>query len=145
MMTILMLAVVVVLVATMRPGGARPPSRTGDARNGKTRAGTAPKRGSVTAGEKVPGVVTYALMEDKKLPTRAQRAYRRLARPFTSASGWMRRRFRPPGAGPPRPDGETAPPGPSAELQNFLEARNREIARRKAEGPTKPGPDDMLH
>ena len=145
MMTILTLALVVVLVATMRPGGWRPPDRSVGARNGKSRAGTAPKRASGPAGGKPPGVVTYALMDDKKLPTPAQRTYRRLARPFTGASAWLRRRYSSQGSGLPKSDGEPPAPRPSAELQNFLDARNREIARRKAEGPTKPGPDDMLH
>jgi hypothetical protein len=43
----------------------------------------------------------------------------------------------------PKP-GEPGFKGRSAELENFLEARNREIARRKAE-ETKRGPNDPVH
>ena len=134
MMSILSLVILIVLVAAMprtgnSPSGQRPPSRD-------VRAPVARK--SKPNGQ--PGVVTYALMEDKKLPSPAQRAFRRLSRPFA----WLRGRPAKPRHDIPATDGDAAK-RQSAELQNFIDARNREIARRKAEGHSKPGPDDRLH
>ena len=141
MMTILSLVLVVAMVAAMPSinGGksARPPAAPRGPRPA-SRSKPQPARKSE------PGVVTYALMEDKKLPSARQRAMRRIARPFNATSTWFRRRF-----GKPRADLPMAandhPARPSAELENFIDARNREIARRKSEGLTKPGPDDRVH
>lgn len=147
MMSLLALAVMIVLVATMRPkGGAqanRPVSGAPKVKGDRVILGPGVKLVPRAGDPKRPGVVSYALMKEKKLPSPAQRAVRRLLRPFGRASTWVYRRFVP----PKHDDPQTGPrrgTRPSAELQNFLDARNREIARRKAEGD-KPGPEDRLH
>ncbi|NJM56014.1 MAG: hypothetical protein HC841_09075 [Verrucomicrobiae bacterium] len=81
------------------------------------------------------GKVSYRLM-DEHLPTRGQRMWRGIARLFK------------------RPTGPNVPPGverrdpaagshadgqPSADLQSFLDARRRDLERRKR------GPEDTLH
>ena len=140
MMTILSLVLLIAMVAAMpsvnRGKSARPP---------KPRSSRPAANTNAPAAKNIdPGVVTYALMKDKKLPSATQRTLRRLARPFTATSAWYRRRF-----GKPDPSLPVAsndhPTRPSAELENFIDARNREIARRKAEGLTRPGPDDRVH
>lgn len=151
MMSILTLALMVLLVATMRHDGDHPGSRArrSNARSSKPQG----QRGdTIIAGPGVilgppqydpnnPNVVTYSLMKNKKLPSPTARALRRLGRPF----GWMFRRmgFSKKRTSPvKRPRPESAE---SVELQNFLEARNREIIRRKSEDPSKRGPEDTLH
>ena len=137
MMSILTLAVMVLLVATMRQ---RPAA---GAQSQRAKTGTGPVRLDTVRtpppNPERPGVVSYRLLRDNKLPSATQRALRRVARPF----GWFQRRF-----GAAKPDltkGEKRASADSVELQNFLDARNREIARRKSEGPSKPGPEDTLH
>jgi len=130
----------VLLLVLLRPASIRRFDKNAPSRS-RAGASVLPKRAD--KAPEPPGVVTYALMKDKKLPSPAQRAYRRLLRPFASLKDRFGGKPRP---GPMTVDTETRRPArPSAELENFLDARNREIARRKAEGATKPGPDDMLH
>ncbi len=134
MISILLLAVMVVMVATMRrpSGGARPKR---PAAKGAVRLDTS----GASRDNRDQGVVSYRLLQDKKLPSATQRVLRRVTRPFI----WFQRKFR-----TPRPEqvkGEPRSTRESVELQNFLDARNREIARRKSEGPSKPGPEDTLH
>ena len=144
MISMLTLAVVVLLVVSMRRPGSPPKSQVQRPGGGdRVVAGTGLKVKRRPGDPERPGVVSYALMKDNKLPTPTQRAVRRVLRPFGRAGIWVYRRFV-----PPRHDEPTATGGrrarQSAELQNFLDARNREIARRKSEG-NKPGPDDRLH
>jgi hypothetical protein len=73
---------------------------------------------------------------DEHLPTRGQRMWRGITRIFkrpASFKGQMdaERRDQPSGT---RTDGQ-----PSAELQSFLDARRRDLERRKR------GPEDTLH
>ncbi|MEQ1694917.1 MAG: hypothetical protein ABL901_03660 [Hyphomicrobiaceae bacterium] len=142
MMSILTLALMVLLVATMKnTGGKRPvrPAKTSDKRGDTLILGRGVKLGAPEHDPDFPGKVSYRLMQDRKLPTASQRAWRRMGRPF----GWFTRRF-----STPKVDGSVAGRRPSAEsveLQNFLDARNREIARRKSEDPSKRGPEDTLH
>ena len=138
MISILTLSLMVVLAVLLRPVSVRRAERR------KSSAGpfTAPRPSR--ADKEPPGVVTYALMKDKKLPSPAQRAWRRVARPFAGLMGLFGRSPGKPTA-PPMDMDIRRPNKHSAELQDFLDARNREIARRKAEGATKPGPDDRLH
>ena len=143
MMSMLTLAMIVLMVVTMRRPGARPKSpnpRDGD-RTVRDPGGKLKRRSD---DPERPGVVSYALMKDKKLPSSTQRAMRRVLRPVTSASTWVYRRFVPPKHDEPTAEASRRNVRQSAELQNFLDARNREIARRKSEGE-KPGPDDRLH
>ena len=137
MMSILTLTVMVLLVATMRrrPAGGARGQRAAKTGTGPVRLDTV----KATPHDTEPGVVSYRLLHDKKLPSASQRAFRRLSRPFS----WFQRRFAAPK--PDRTKGEKRASAESVELQNFLDARNREIARRKSEGPSKPGPDDRLH
>ncbi len=142
MMSILTLALMVLLVATMRNTGAkRPvgPMKPSHKRGDTLIAGRGVKLGPPEQDPDNPGKVSYRLMEGNKLPSATQRAWRRIGRPF----GWFTRRFT-----TPKVDGSVSgrrTKGESVELQNFLEARNREIARRKAEDPSKRGPEDTLH
>lgn len=138
MISILTLSLMVVLAVLLRPVAVRRAERR---RSSTDLFGS---QRSTQAAKEPPGVVTYALMKDKKLPSPAQRVWRRIVRPFAGLTGLFGGGNGKP-AGPPmdmdaRRSGKT-----SAELQDFLDARNREIARRKAEGATKPGPDDLLH
>ena len=142
MMSILTLALMVLLVATMRPAGRSRPKRPGKSGDTLT-LGRGVKVGKPSRDPKNPGVVTYELMQDKKLPSRSKRVMRRLMRPFSATSSWVRRGFR--SAKTDSSKAETrSTSAQSVELQNFLDARNREIARRKSEGD-KPGPGDTLH
>ena len=142
MMSILTLALMVLLVATMKnTGGKRPvrPANSANKRGDTLIAGRGVKLGPMEQDPDFPGKVSYRLMQDKKLPSATQRAWRRIGRPF----GWFTRRF-----STPKVDGSASgqrTSGESVELQNFLEARNREIARRKGEDPSKRGPEDTLH
>jgi len=146
MISILTLCLMVVVAVLVRPASIRGSERTSASRM-RGRAGAKPAAPSARPAkdQDTPGVVTYALMKDRKLPSPAQRAFRRVLRPFSGMGGWFSRG---PKAGPlvgPVESDVRRPVRPSAELENFLDARNREIAKRKAEGATKPGPDDMLH
>ena len=141
MMSLLTLALMVVLVATMRPAGGTRVAKKGGIKNGKSEVILGPgvkleKRPGIP---KQPDVVSYALINEKRLPSPAQRAMRRVSR----AGSWVYRRFVPPKHDDPTAEGRRAA-RQSAELQNFLDARNREIARRKSEDD-KPGPEDRLH
>jgi hypothetical protein len=139
MMSILLLAVMVVMVATMRGPAASSRSKRPAAKGGVRLDTSGTARGTQNKDATNRGVVSYRLLQDKKLPSATQRALRRVARPFS----WFQRRF-----STPKPDaskGEPRTARESVELQNFLDARNREIARRKSEGPSKPGPEDTLH
>ena len=149
MMSILTLALMIIMVATMRPaGGSMGGKPNGTAKSKKKRGDTLILGRGVRVGPPErdpnnPGVVSYRLMDDNKLPSATQRALRRMTRPFSRASLWINRRF-----STPKPDDSTAKKrgtAESIELQNFLEARNREIARRKSEDPSKRGPEDTLH
>ena len=156
-MSILTLVVMIIMVVTMRPlAGQQGRGRQADGRTSKTPGTGSRSRGDtliVGRGVKLgppqrdpndPGKVTYELMKNNKLPSPAQRALRRITRPFGRVSLWVNRRF-----GKPKIDDSIASSrrssGESVELQNFLEARNREIARRKSEDPSKRGPEDTLH
>lgn len=137
MMSILTLTVMVLLVATMRrrPAGGARGQRAAKTGTGPVRLDTVKSTPRATD----PGVVSYRLLNDKRLPSASKRAWRRLSRPFS----WFQRRF-----AAPKPDpvqGVKRASADSVELQNFLDARNREIARRKSEGNSKPGPEDTLH
>ena len=141
MMSLLTLALMVLLVATNRTPGprssktARPMNKRGDA----VILGRGVKLGPPERDPRDPGKVSYRLMQDKKLPSATQRAWRRMSRPF----GWFGRRMK-----SPKVDNAAVSrrgKGESVELQNFLDARNREIARRKSEDPTKRGPEETLH
>ncbi len=142
MMSILTLALMVLLVATMRgTGGKRParPVKHSKKRGDTLIGGSGVRFGPPEYDPEHPGKVSYRLMEGRKLPSATQRAWRRIGRPF----GWFTRRF-----STPKVDGTVAgqrTSGESVELQNFLETRNREIARRKSEDPSKRGPEDTLH
>lgn len=140
-MSLLTLALMVLLVATNRTPGprssrtARPPNKRGDT----VILGRGVKLGPPEYNPNEPGKVSYRLMQDKKLPSATQRAWRRMSRPF----GWFSRRMQRPNVDAPAPGKRGT--GESVELQNFLDARNREIARRKSEDPSKRGPEDTLH
>ena len=142
MMSILTLALMVLLVATMKGTGGKRSVRPGKpaTKRGDTLVlGPGVKLGTPQEEPGYPGKVSYRLMQDKKLPSPAQRAWRRIGRPF----GWFTRRF-----SAAKVDGTATgrrTSGESVELQNFLDARNREIARRKSEDPSKRGPEDTLH
>lgn len=144
MLSILTLVVMVLLVATMRARGGKPPVRRVNPESGqkgdKLYAGRGVKFGPPEYDPKNPGVVSYRLLDDHKLPSPTQRAWRRLTRPFA----WIRRR-----RGAPKPDpkatGTPRNAAESVELQNFLDARNREIGRRKPDDPSRRGPEDTLH
>ncbi len=146
----LTLAVMIVMVATMRPMGGRhqsrraPPTRPQARRPDTLILGRGVKLGPATVDPKDPGKVSYELMRGNKLPTATQRALRRVSRPFGRVSLWVHRRFNK-SAPLDIAQRERRPQGESVELQNFLEARNREIARRKAEDPSKRGPEDTIH
>jgi hypothetical protein len=143
MMSMLTLAMIVLMVVTMRRPGARPkPPKPGE--GDRVILGPGVKLKKRPDDPERPGVVSYALMKDKKLPSPTQRALRRVLRPVSSASTWVYRRFVPPKHDTPTAEASRRSVRQSAELQNFLDARNREIARRKSEGE-KPGPDDRLH
>ena len=141
MMSLLTLALMVVLVATMRPAGGMRAAKKSGVKNGKgdVTLGPGVKFENRPANPQQPDVVSYALINEKRLPSPAQRAMRRFGR----AGSWVYRRFVPLKHDDPTAEGRRAA-RQSAELQNFLDARNREIARRKSEGD-KPGPDDRLH
>lgn len=152
MLSILTLAVMVLLVATMRTrGGAapfrrakQPPTRASRPASGKKGdkliVGRGVKLGPPEPDPDNPGVVSYRLLDDHKLPSPARRAWRRVTRPFA----WFNRRF-----SSPKPDSlPAANPrtvAESVELQNFLDARNRELGRRKGQDPSSRGPEDTLH
>jgi hypothetical protein len=150
MMSIFTLVVMIILVATMRPIGGKHSAGT------SSRSGKRPRTGDtliVGRGVKLgppqrdpndPGKVTYELMKNNKLPSPAQRALRRFTRPLGRVSLWVNRRFRKPKLEDSTRKSRRSS-GESVELQNFLEARNREIARRKSEDPSKRGPEDTLH
>lgn len=140
-MSVLTLALMVLLVVTNRTPGPRSPrsSRPSHKRGDNVILGRGVKLGPPERDPADPGKVSYRLMQDKKLPSATQRAWRRMARPF----GWFSRRLQGPKVDGPQPGRRVS--GESVELQNFLDARNREIARRKAEDPTKRGPEDTLH
>lgn len=87
------------------------------------------------------GKVSYRLM-DEHLPSRSQRMWRSIVR-FVKGAPRMERR----GAAesdPARTGHGGAGPQQSAELQNFLDARRRDLTRRNAR-ETKRGPDETLH
>ena len=137
MISILTLSLMVVLAVLLRPVTVRRAERR------KSSAGPFAVPRPVRVDKEPPGVVTYALMKDKKLPSPAQRAWRRVVRPFAGLRGRFGGKGKPT---TPAMDMDVHRTGKhSAELQDFLDARNREIARRKAEGATKRGPDDRLH
>ena len=133
MMSILTVAVLIAMVVSMRrPGGVGPFSSGPNATKGDRSGPSRVKLDLSLQDKEPPGVVSYALMKDNKLPTPAQRAMRRVARPFNRAGMWVYRRFVSPQHDTPTADGRQGL-RQSAELQNFLDARNREIARRKGE------------
>lgn len=137
MISILTLSLMVVLAVLLRPAAVR--------RAERRRPPDIPfaTQRSLRTAKEPPGVVTYALIKDKKLPSPTQRAWRRVARPFAGFRGLLGSKAKPTDS---PVDKDAQRPGKhSVELQDFLDARNREIARRKAEGATKPGPDDRLH
>jgi hypothetical protein len=138
MMSVLTLALMIVLVATL-PRAGRPASKPTPTRpKGDTLIlGRGVKVGPPEYDPHKPGKVTYELLKDKRLPSPTQLMLKRMFRPVMRA-------YR--AVVPAKPD---AAPGrrtrQSAELQNFLDARNKEIARRKAESDLKRGPEDQLH
>ena len=147
MTAILMAVAMVILVTTMgranshRPGQqSRSSGKKGDRATGRRGV----KVGAPERDPKSPSVVTYRLMQDRKLPTSSQRAWRRITRPISRLNTWL--------SGKPRgekvgdmPVTQRSATSKSVELQNFLEARNREIAQRKSDDPSKRGPEDTLH
>lgn len=137
MISILTLSLMVVLAVLLRPAAVRRAERR------RPSTSFAPRQRPVRRAKEPPGVVTYALMTDGKLPSPTQRAWRRAVRPFTGFKGLFGGKSRT--AVPQVEEDSSRTIKHSAELQDFLDARNREIARRKAEGATKRGPDDRLH
>jgi hypothetical protein len=114
------------------------PSQYGPAQTGWGRPG--PKSETkVKVGR--PDKVSYELMDGKRLPSSSQLRMRRIFRPFGAAWRWVR-----PGksSGQGEQHQTHRPDRKSAELENFLEARNKEIERRKADA-AKRGPEDQLH
>jgi hypothetical protein len=146
MMSILTLALMVLLVATMRPvGGPRPKKKPPPASRGDTLIlGRGVKVGPPIPDPEKPGVVSYRLMKEKRLPSRAQQALRRAFRPVNRVLGAVYNRFTPVRSQR-RVIDKRRGYGQSVELQNFLEARNRELTRRKGDDPEKRSPDETLH
>jgi len=138
---ILSLIVMAVMVFTMRPLKGMPtargatPRRSGPRPDNRFGGREADDRKRSEPRTRPEGKVSYRLM-DEHLPTRGQRMWRGITRIFkrpASFKGQMdaERRDQPSGT---RTDGQ-----PSAELQSFLDARRRDLERRKR------GPEDTLH
>jgi hypothetical protein len=145
LMSILTLALMVVLVATTRPAGGKPRTKKPATGKGDTiKLGPGVKLGPAVQDPERPGVVSYRLMQDKKLPSQSQRVMRRVWRPISGLSGWFARKTGRSSTGGVSGKIERRT-GQSVELQNFLDARNQEIARRKSEPDGKRGPDETLH
>ncbi len=144
MMSLMTLALMVLLVATTRRAS-RPQPRKPGQKGDTIVLGRGVKLGPAMKDPEKPGVVSYQLMKTKKLPSPTRLALKRMLRPVSSTSSWVYRLFvkRKPDAVP--PDGRRRRGSQSVELQNFLDARNQDIARRKSEPDGKPGPGDTLH
>jgi hypothetical protein len=137
-----------VLVLLQRKGPSVRVRKTGPSQYGPARTGwgTGAKKSGPQPAPKMPSQkpaskVSYELMEGKRLPSSSQLRMRRVLRPFSAAWRWVR-----PGKAAERGEDQSSvrTDRKSAELENFLEARNREIERRKTEA-AKRGPEDQLH
>jgi hypothetical protein len=153
--SLILLAVMSVLVFTMRAEGGRIGGRPGSAKRPAAGGGDRMVFGpgiKVTEKKILPdGKVSYRLMREHKLPSPAQRFWRRLhrfvgagRRVQTGASGQGEQKSGSQDSGAQKSGAPAGRPPQSAELQDFLEARRREIQRRNA-SDTKRGPDDTLH
>jgi hypothetical protein len=141
--TILALIAMIALVFTRPSLGGKSANKraAGSKKTGDTLIlGKGVKLGPAEIDPERPGKVSYQLMKDNRLPSPTQLRLKRMIRPIVQA--WRTvvpgkiRVTKEPGSRPSRQ---------SAELQNFLDARNKEIARRKAESDLKRGPEDQLH
>jgi hypothetical protein len=139
MMTILSLVAMIALVLTMpRVGGPASKSTVRKSRGDTVILGKGVRLGRAEDDPDRPGKVSYELLKDNRLPSPRQLMVRRMMRPVSR----VYRMFVP---GKPKVYTGVRRVRPSAELQNFLDARNAEIARRKAESDLKRGPEDQLH
>jgi hypothetical protein len=144
MMSLLTLALMVLLVATTRRS-IRPAPRKPGQKGDTLILGRGVKLGPAMKDATKPGVVSYRLMQDKRLPSRTQMALRRMVRPFGRASSWIYRKIVRPKPGVEATEERRRRTAQSVELQNFLDARNQEISRRKSQRDANRGPDETLH
>jgi hypothetical protein len=144
MISLMTLALMVLLVATTRRS-IRPTPRKPGQKGDTLILGRGVKLGPAMRDPVKPGVVSYRLMQDKKLPSRSQLALRRMVRPLGRASSWVYRQVVRPKPGVTPVEERRRRSAQSVELQNFLDARNQEIARRKSERDSNRGPDETLH
>lgn len=141
--SLLLLAFMLVLVLLNRGGPSVRVRKTGPSQYGPAQSGWGKAAQKASSKPKVnePGSVSYELMDGKRLPSSSQLRMRRILRPFGTVWRWVRPVKPAAGGGTQQ---AARPERKSAELENFLEARNKEIERRKSEAG-KRGPEDQLH
>lgn len=147
--SLLTLLTLAAMVFTMRPIPGESRQRgSSSARPSRSAASDGGQRGPAATGMRrarsrpnQEDKVSYRLM-DEHLPSRSQRMWRSMVR-FVKGAPRMERRASS-DSDPARTGRAGAGPQQSAELQNFLDARRRDLTRRNA-SDTKRGPDETLH